>query len=56
MMVADGQWQEVHVMQFAAITVGQATVERLLVTISELFRTLPRLTGCWGWTFWGSSS
>ena len=53
---ARGKERESGTRRLAALTVGHATVERLSVAISEFFRTLPRWTGCWGWTSWGSSS
>ena len=37
MMVADSLRQEAPVVPLAALTVGHATVERLPVTVSELF-------------------
>ena len=53
MMVADGQRQEVPVVQLAAITVGQATVERLPVAISELFPPPAAVDGLLGMDFLG---
>lgn len=50
-MVADGQRQEVPVVQLAAITVGQATVELLPVTISELFPHASAVDGLLGVNF-----
>jgi clan AA aspartic protease (TIGR02281 family) len=53
MMVADGQRQEVSVVQLAALTVGQATVERLPVAISELFPHSAAVDGLLGMDFLG---
>jgi predicted aspartyl protease len=53
MMVADGQRQEVPVVQLAALTVGQAIVERLPVAISELFPYPSAVDGLLGMDFLG---
>jgi len=53
MMVADGQRQEVPIVQLASLTVGHATVERLAVAISELFPYPSRVDGLLGMDFLG---
>jgi predicted aspartyl protease len=53
MMVADGQRQEVPVVQLTALTVGHATVERPAVAISELFPRPSAVDGLLGMDFLG---
>ncbi len=53
MMAADGQRQEVPVVQLATLTVGHATVERLAVAISELFPHPAAVDGLLGMDFLG---
>jgi clan AA aspartic protease (TIGR02281 family) len=53
MTVADGQRQEVPVVQLTALTVGHAMVERLPVAISELFPHPSAVDGLLGMDFLG---
>jgi len=53
MVVADGQRQEVPVVQLTALSVGHATVEHLPVAISELFLPLATVDGLLGMDFLG---
>ena len=51
LQVADGKRHEVHFVQLAALTVGEATVENLPVGVSVLFPQAPAVDGLLGGDF-----